>query len=82
MDNLDNKVAFGMVVDDGDMDALVHGLPLKPGFLRVSVDGIMKPDALVPVPIAGEIETVHQAVGSYLPWPKDLIIFITPTVEV
>ena len=46
---------------------------------HTSVDGVIQEDALVPVPIAGEIETVRQAVGSYLAWPRDMISF-TPTI--
>lgn len=64
------------------MAPTVHGLPLKPEHARVSVDGIIKGDALVPVPVAGEIETVQQAVGSLIAWPRDLIIYSIPTVEV
>lgn len=83
MDNIDNKVAFGVVFDDDNMCKKVHGLPLERGFVRVSVDGIIKPDALVPVPIAGEIETVRQAIGTHLAWPENMIIFTsTPSVEV
>lgn len=81
VDNIENKVAFGVVFDEGDgKSKSVHGVPLQPGCLRVSVDGSIKPDALVPVPIDGEIEKVHQAVGSHLAWPHDLIIFPTVTV--
>lgn len=77
MESLDNKVAFGMVFTEGN---LVHGVPLQPGHVRVSVDGSIIEDALVPVPITGEIETVRQAVGSVLAWPEDLVIF-TPNAE-
>ncbi|KAL8100683.1 hypothetical protein AgCh_032803 [Apium graveolens] len=44
------------------------------------VDRVIQEDALVPVPIVGEIETVRQAVGSYLAWPRDLISF-TPIIS-
>lgn len=60
------------------MATTVHGVPLKPAHLRVSVDGLIQGDALVPVPIPGEIETVEQAVGSHVAWPRHLIIY-TPT---
>lgn len=82
MDNIENKVAFGMVFCEEGMSTSVHGVPLLPGYARVQVDGIIKEDALVPVPVAGEIETVRQAVGSLLAWPKDLIIFNPSTAEV
>lgn len=75
MDKIDNKVAFGVVFDDEDMASTVHGVPLKPEHARVSVDGIIQGGAQVPVPIHGEIETVEQAVGSLLSWPRDLITY-------
>lgn len=82
MDTVDNKVAFGMVFCEGDnMSNSVHGVPLQAGYVRVSLDGMIKPDAVVPVPIVGEIETVRQAVGSLLAWPEDMVIRTSP-VEV
>ncbi|KAL1818674.1 hypothetical protein ACET3Z_013543 [Daucus carota] len=75
VDKIDNKVAFGVVFDDEDMASTVHGVPLKPEHARVSVDGIIQGGAQVPVPIHGEIETVEQAVGSLLAWPRDLITY-------
>ncbi|XP_063940205.1 uncharacterized protein LOC135152587 [Daucus carota subsp. sativus] len=80
VDNIDNKVAFGVVFDEEDgLSTSVHGVPLQPGFVRVSVDGSIQDDALVPVPVIGEIETVHQAIGSHLAWPKDMISYISST---
>lgn len=74
-------MAFGMVFDDEGMDTTIHGVPLEPGCACVSVDGLIKGNALVPIPVKGEIETVEQAVGSYVSWPRDLIIFSdAPTV--
>lgn len=82
VDNIENKVAFGVAYEEGgEMSTTIHGVPLKAGFIRVGVDGSIKGDALVPVPVVGEIETVDQAIGSHLAWPKDMIIF-SPTVEV
>ncbi|KAL1823706.1 hypothetical protein ACET3Z_010484 [Daucus carota] len=80
VDSIDNKVAFGVAFEEGDeMSVSVHGVPLQPGFVRVAVDGSIKDDAQVPVPIVGEMETVHQAIGSHLAWPKDMIIFASTT---
>ena len=81
MDSIDNKVAFGTVFDKGEnISRVVHGVPMPPGCLRVSVDGYIKPEALVPMPVIGEIEKVYEVVGSHLAWPEDLIIFPTDTV--
>ncbi|XP_074351633.1 uncharacterized protein LOC141690760 [Apium graveolens] len=73
VDSIENKVTFGTVFEDYEMNVSVHGVLLKPGHARVSVDGHIQPDALVPVPIPGEIEHVRKAVGSHLAWPRNLI---------
>lgn len=80
MGSVDNKVAFGMAFEGEDMNNNIHGKPMQAGCLRVSVDGSIDGDALVPVPVLGEIEKVHQAVGSHVAWPRDLIIFPTAMV--
>lgn len=64
-----------MLFDEEDMNNSVHGMPLQPGFVRVSVDGSIQGKALVPMPIPGEIETVEQAVGSHVSWPQNMISF-------
>ena len=81
MDTIENKVAFGTIFDDDDsVNVSVHGVPLKPGHVRVSVDGHIQPDALVPVPVPGEIEQVREAVGSHVAWPRNLISLRTVVV--
>ncbi|XP_063944731.1 uncharacterized protein LOC135151101 [Daucus carota subsp. sativus] len=75
VDTIQRRVAFGIVFDDPEMNATVHGVPVPPGCMRVSVDGIIEPNAMVPIPVPGEIEKVCEAVGSQLAWPEELIIF-------
>lgn len=82
MDNIENKVAFGMVLEEDSMNQLVHGMPMPSGCARVLVDGIIQKDALVPVPVRGEIEKVQEAVGSQLAWPRNLIVYPTMTKTV
>lgn len=83
VETIENKVAFGLLFDDENMNKSIHGVALQPGCARVSVDGAIQGDALIPIPIKGEIETVDQAVGSYVSWPRDLIILPNaPVVEV
>lgn len=82
MDNIENKVAFGMVLEDSHLNESIHGVPMPAGCVRVLVDGSIQEEALVPVPVPGEIETVRQAVGSHLAWPRDMIIFPTVTKKV
>ncbi|KAL8107213.1 hypothetical protein AgCh_023866 [Apium graveolens] len=72
VDNIKNKVAFGMIFDD-PVNSIVHGVPMQPGHIRVSVDGAIQEDVLLSVPIEGELETVRQAIGSTVSWPQDLI---------
>ena len=80
MDSRENKVAFGMIFEDEKMNESIHGVPMPKGCIRVSVDGAIQGDALIPVPIRGEIENVNQAIGSQVAWPLDLVIF--PDVDV
>lgn len=80
MESVDNKVAFGRVIDDEDMNKTIHGTPIHPKCFCVSVDGSINDNALVPVHVPGEIMKVSEAVGSHLAWPKDLVIF--PTIVV
>lgn len=75
MDNIENKVAFDMVLEEAELNKLVHGVPMPEGCVRVLVDGIIQKDALVPVPVLGEIEKIQKTVGSQLAWPWNLIIF-------
>lgn len=64
-----------MLFDDDDMNKSIHGVVMQPGCARVSVDGSIQGQAKIPIPVVGEIETVNQAVGSYVSWPRELIIF-------
>ncbi|XP_074364814.1 uncharacterized protein LOC141705829 [Apium graveolens] len=77
VDSIKNKVAFGTIFEDDEMNISVYGVPLKPEHARVSVDGHIQPDALVPVPIPDEIKQVREAIGSHLAWPQNLIILRT-----
>lgn len=81
MDSIDNKVAYTVVFPhEEEMSDTIHERPMQPGCLRVSVDGSIKTDALLQVPIAGEMEKVSQAVGSHVAWPQNLINFPTDVV--
>ncbi|KAM5570104.1 hypothetical protein ABKV19_017226 [Rosa sericea] len=74
VDNINNIVAFGSVFEEGELSKTLHGVPLKEGTVRVSVDGILKPDAVLPFPIEGEMEFVREALGSHVAWPDDLVV--------
>ncbi|KAL8105256.1 hypothetical protein AgCh_029157 [Apium graveolens] len=77
VDNIKNKVAFGSIFDD-PMNSVVHGVPMQPEHVRVSMDGAIQADSLLPLPIEGELETVRQAIGSTVSWPQDLITVASP----
>lgn len=52
MDNIDNKVMFGVAYPlCDDIPNMIHGRPLEARFLRVSVDGTIKLDTLLLVPV-------------------------------
>lgn len=72
---IENKVAFGYVINCQGESSKIHGREMPVGCIRVSVDGFSKPDALLPVPVPGEMETVIQALGSHVAWPEELISY-------
>ena len=64
-------VAIGekVCVDPKGRVQTVHGKTLEQGHVRVAVIRAVVPDAMVPVPVKGEIEIVAKAVGSCVQWP-------------
>ena len=52
-----------------------HGIPLGDENMRVSIYAAIEEKALIPIPVIDEIHTVKQAMGSWVMWPKNLIIF-------
>lgn len=64
-------VAIGRVVYISDMH---HGLKLKDHLVKVVVETPVEKDAKLPQPTE-ECETVFQALGSFIEWPKNLIDF-------
>ncbi|XP_074347478.1 uncharacterized protein LOC141686337 [Apium graveolens] len=77
VERLENKVAFGMVYPyEHNLTDLVHGVDIPIGHQCVSVDGLIKPDALLPAETRGDdIMTVRDALGSFLAWPEELISY-------
>ena len=77
-------MAFGVVIPSEDgLCNKIHGRDMPIGCLRVSVDGLLpdsNKDALLPVPVPGEMELVTESVGSHVAWPENLITF--PSVVV
>ena len=64
------RVAYGRVFEGG---LTIHGVPLQPDWTRVVVDEVEDADALVPIPNT-EVQLVGQAIGSFLAWPRHLVM--------
>ncbi|XP_062011742.1 uncharacterized protein LOC133728340 isoform X2 [Rosa rugosa] len=74
VDTITNIVAFGTVFEEEDVSRVIHGVPMKEGCVRVSVDGAIQEEARLPFPVGDEMELVGQAVGSHVAWPEELVI--------
>ncbi|WVZ17516.1 hypothetical protein V8G54_010498 [Vigna mungo] len=63
-------VAVGRVVEGGQ---IIHGVPISPQHVHVLIDEVRDPQAQVPVPTL-EVQFVGKAIGSFLAWPRALVI--------
>ncbi|XP_024190454.1 uncharacterized protein LOC112194446 [Rosa chinensis] len=73
----DNVVAIATVIEvnNENNSQLIHGVPLGEGNMRVSIVRSLVDEAKLPFPIENEIMTVRDAIGTYVAWPKNLIVF-------
>ena len=53
---------------------VLHGIPLSEDNARVSITRAIQGSAKIPFPIQDEITTVEEAVGTFIAWPRDLIL--------
>ena len=54
---------------------MIHNNPIAPQNVRVSVDDVITEYQLTPLPMpCDEHETVGNATGSFVQWPKDLVM--------
>ncbi|XP_040367463.1 uncharacterized protein LOC112179893 [Rosa chinensis] len=72
--SIDHIVALATIMECDDSSQTCHGYPLGDNNVRVSVYCVVDEKALVPFPVADEILTVRQAMGSWVAWPKELVI--------
>ncbi|KAE8649224.1 hypothetical protein Csa_014966 [Cucumis sativus] len=72
--SLDNVVAIGKMFESDVQCPTIHGIPLGADNIRVTVDVIMVEDVALPIPLKGEIETLNQAIGNFVAWPRKLVI--------
>ncbi|XP_024156138.1 uncharacterized protein LOC112164132 [Rosa chinensis] len=75
--SIDNVVAIVTITEvNGENNSqLIHGVPLLKGNRRVSIVTSLVDEAKLPFPIKDEIVTVRDAIGTYVAWPENLIIF-------
>ncbi|KAM5586361.1 hypothetical protein ABKV19_005333, partial [Rosa sericea] len=82
--SVDNIVAIASVVevqDDKYANQTVHGHPLGEGNVRVSIIRPLVPEAKLPFPVNDEIVYVKDVVGTYIAWPRDLILQSPPQTD-
>lgn len=75
MGSLDNIVAHGTMFEKVGPEEPLHTVPLGEANVRVSIDFVIQKDAILPVPIPGEMYVVGDATGYHVAWPKNLILF-------
>ncbi|XP_058201697.1 uncharacterized protein LOC131316371 isoform X2 [Rhododendron vialii] len=73
--SLDNIVAHGTMFEKVGPEEPLHTVPLGEANVRVSIDFVIQKDAILPVPIVGELYVVGDATGYHVAWPKNLILF-------
>lgn len=71
IDSPTNVVAYGIV---DTVCKVIHGKHLPEETARVSITRAVQGSALIPFPIQDEITTVEQAVGTFVEWPRHLIV--------
>ncbi|KAK1552128.1 hypothetical protein Q3G72_010769 [Acer saccharum] len=69
-----NVVALGTIMPTDGPDAMVYGIPLNEN-VRVTIDVAIKGSSLLLIPVWDELITISQAIGSYVAWPREFIIF-------
>ncbi|KAA0045649.1 uncharacterized protein E6C27_scaffold243G001620 [Cucumis melo var. makuwa] len=70
---VDNIVATRTVFERISTDEIVYGVRLGEGNVQVLVELACDSHSLLPILIVGSIFSIHDAIGSHIPWPKYLI---------
>ncbi|XP_058185700.1 uncharacterized protein LOC131302926 [Rhododendron vialii] len=73
MGSIENIVAHGRMYERVSSDETIHTLPLGDLNVRVYVDFVIIPHALLPIPIPGDETSVGEVMGYELAWPKNLV---------
>lgn len=65
-------VALGKLYNMGS--DVVHNKKLPPGYVKVRIDVPIVLDAMLPIPVEdGDVVAVGQAIGTFVPWPFELV---------
>jgi hypothetical protein len=67
-------VARGQAFPLTEGNNFIHGLPIAPTNVKVCVDAVEDEFQRAPLPVpCGEFESVGDATGAFVQWPKDLV---------
>ena len=75
--SISNIVAYAKIDEVPVVEGLeqtIHGVRLAGENARVSITKVLQSDAKIPFPIGDEIVTVQEAVGTFVAWPRDMIV--------
>lgn len=81
MDSRENIVAHGVIMPTNDPTTTIHGIPLRDN-VRVTIDKTIKGSTYLPILVSNELVTVNDVIGSYVAWPKDLVVFFSDEVGI
>ncbi|KAL6133704.1 hypothetical protein ACLB2K_065938 [Fragaria x ananassa] len=73
--SLDNIVATGTAMKTDDPYQLCYGYPLGDQNVCVSIEIAKQEYTKVPFLVGDDIKTVRQAMGSWIAWPENLVIY-------
>lgn len=72
--NKTNIVAEGIVFDRNGPNEKIHNIALGENNVRVSISKVISSSAILPIPVPSEMYFVKEAIGSYVAWPKELVL--------
>ncbi|XP_074374711.1 uncharacterized protein LOC141715128 [Apium graveolens] len=81
LNNIVACAAIDKVINLDGGEQTIHGVRLGEENARVSITEVIQGDARIPFPIGDEILTVEQAIGTFIAWPRNLIVAGTNTAS-
>ena len=77
-----NIVAKALVFERKGPNEKIHHTILGEQFLRVSIKEAFYPDAVLPIPVSDELTFVKDAIGTFVPWPKEFVLISVEVIYV